>query len=123
MVAEAFLHHENRKVDKGGCISFRGRKYETKPSLIGHTVEISYDPAAPDTLTVRHSGIAPFTASPLQITSYCSQEPVLPAEMLPEQPETSRLLDALEKKYQESKERMADAISYASLRKGEQGHV
>ena len=123
VVAEAFLHHENRKVDKGGCISFRGRKYETKPALIGHTVEISYDPAAPDTLTVRHPGIAPFTAAPLQITSYCSQEPAMPAEMLPAQPETSRLLDALEKKHQESKERMADAISYASLRKGEQDHV
>ena len=123
MVAEAFLHHESRKVDKGGCISFRGRKYETKPSLIGHTVEISYDPAAPDTLTVRYPGIAPFIASPLQITSYCSQEPAMPVEMLPAQPETSRLLDALEKKHQESKGRMADAISYASLRKGEQDHV
>ena len=29
VVAEAFLHHANRKVDKGGCISFHGRKYET----------------------------------------------------------------------------------------------
>ena len=123
VVAEAFLHHESRKVDKGGCISFRGRKYETKPSLIGHNVEISYDPAAPDTLTVRYPGIAPFIASSLQITSYCSQEPAMPVEMLPAQPETSRLLDALEKKHQESKGRMADAISYASLRKGEQDHV
>lgn len=123
VVAEAFLHHESRKVDKGGCISSRGRKYETKPALIGHTVEISYDPTAPDTLTVRHPGIAPFTASPLQITSYCSQEPAMPEEMLPAQPETSRLLDALEKKHQESKERMADAISYASLRKEVQHHV
>jgi len=35
VVAEAFLHHEERLVDKGGCISFQGRKYETKPSLIG----------------------------------------------------------------------------------------
>lgn len=123
VVAEAFLHHESRKVDKGGCISFHGRKYETKPSLIGHIVEISYDPAVTDTLTVRYPGIAPFTASLLQITSYCSQEPALPAETLPAQPETSRLLDALEKKHQESKGRMADAISYASLRKGEQSHV
>ncbi|MFI3173341.1 MAG: DDE-type integrase/transposase/recombinase, partial [Eubacteriales bacterium] len=31
VVAEAFMHHEERKVDKGGCISFRGKKYETKP--------------------------------------------------------------------------------------------
>ena len=44
VVAEAFLHHETRLVDKGACISFQGRKYETKPSLIGCKVEISYDP-------------------------------------------------------------------------------
>ena len=123
VVAEAFLHHENRKVDKGGCISFRGRKYETKPALIGHTVEISYDPVSPDTLTIRYPGIVPFTATQLQISSYCSQEQAIPASMLPVQPETSRLLDALEKKHQESKERLADAISYASLRKEEQSHV
>ena len=123
VVAEAFLHHENRKVDKGGCISFRGKKYETKPALIGHTVEISYDPMAPDTLTIRYPGMEPFAAAPLQIGSYCSQEQAIPASMLPVQPETSRLLDALEKRNQESKERLADAISYASLRKEEQSHV
>lgn len=31
VVAEAFLHHEQRKVDKGACISFHGQRYETKP--------------------------------------------------------------------------------------------
>ena len=123
VVAEAFLHHANRKVDKGGCISFHGRKYETTPALIGHTVEISYDPVSPDTLTIRYPGIVPVTATPLQISSYCNQEQVIPASMLPVQPETSRLLDALEKKHQESKERLADAISYASLRKEKASHV
>ena len=29
VVSEAFLHHEQRKVDKGACISFRGKRYET----------------------------------------------------------------------------------------------
>lgn len=52
VVAEAFLHHESRRVDKGACISFRGSKYETKPSLIGAKVEIAYDPADPSRLTV-----------------------------------------------------------------------
>ena len=46
VVGEAFLHHETRKVDRGGCISFRGQRYETRPSLIGSTVEISYDPSS-----------------------------------------------------------------------------
>lgn len=47
-VAEAFLHHETRLVDNGACIIFQGRKYETKPSLIGFKVEIAYDPSAPE---------------------------------------------------------------------------
>ena len=32
VVAEAFLHHEERLVDKGACISFRGKKFETRPA-------------------------------------------------------------------------------------------
>lgn len=123
VVAEAFQHHEIRKVDKGACISFRGRKYETKPSLIGCKVEISYDPVAPETITVRYPGIETFTAEPLQIGSYCDPTPAVPVSMLPEKPETSRLLDALKEEHQSSKDRMADAISYASFRKEASDHV
>ena len=71
MVAEAFLHHEERKVDLGGCISFRGQHFETKPALIGYKVQISYDPAAPETLTISYPGFEPFTARPVQIGEYC----------------------------------------------------
>ena len=67
VVSEAFLHHEQRKVDRGACISFRGKRYETKPSLIGHTVEISYDPAAPEQITVSYQGMELFTAMPVVI--------------------------------------------------------
>ena len=66
VVSEAFLHHEERKVDKGACISFRGQRYETKPELIGYKVGIAYDPAAPEVLTVTYPGYEPFTARPLK---------------------------------------------------------
>lgn len=117
VVAEAFLYHEKRKVDKGGCISFQGRKYETKTSLIGFTVEIAYDPMAPETVTVHYPGIVPFQAKPLEISSYCDPKPALPASMQPVEPETSRFLDALEKKYNESMQQRADAISFSSYGK------
>lgn len=81
VVSEAFLHHEQRKVDRGACISFRGKRYETKPSLIGHTVEISYDPAAPEQITVSYQGMDPFTAMPVRIGSYCDKSLALPASM------------------------------------------
>ena len=117
VVGEAFLHHEKRKVDKGACISFRGKRYETKASLIGSTVEISYDPAAPDVLTVNYPGIEPFQAKPLVIGAYCDQKPALPASMQALEPETSRFLDALEKQHERSVKRRADAISFGGYRK------
>ena len=117
LVGEAFLHHEKRKVDKGACISFRGKLYETKASLIGFRVEISYDPSSPEIITVRYPGMEPFRAQPLQIGEYCDQKPALPVSMLAVEPETSRLLDALEKKHAESVKRRADAISFGAYRK------
>lgn len=117
VVGEAFLYHETRKVDKGACISFQGRRYETKAQLIGHTVEVTYDPAAPEVITVKGQGMEPFQAAPLKIGPYCGQRQPLPAPMQKEEPETSRFLDALEKKHERSMERHADAISFGSYRK------
>ena len=117
VVAEAFLHHERRRVDKGACISVHNRRYETKPSLIGFMVEISYDPAKPDIITVHYPGIEPFQASPIKIGSFCDKNPTLPISMQSEAPTSSRLLDALVKKHEERVIHKADAISYASLRK------
>ena len=117
VVGEAFLHHETRIVDKAGCISFRGRKYETNLSLIGAEVEISYDPIVAETLTVSYPGIPSFTARPLQIGEYCAQKPAIPVSMLPVEPESSRFLAALQRKHEETKQHNADAISFAAFRK------
>lgn len=73
VVGEAFMYHESRKVDKGACISFQGRRYETKPKLIGKTVEIAYDPAAPEIITISSEGLESFQAKPLKIGEYCYQ--------------------------------------------------
>ena len=117
VVSEAFLHHEQRKVDKGACISFRGQRYETKPALIGHTVEISYDPAAPERITVSYAGMEPFTAVPVKIGAYCDRAPVLPAAMQEQTPTTSRFLDALEARHERTQRQLTDAVSFASYRK------
>ena len=117
IVSEAFLHHEQRKVDKGACISFKGQHYETKPALIGHIVEISYDPTAPEQITVSCQGMEPFTAVPVKIGSYCDKRPALPISMQEQKPTTSRFLDALEVRYERNQQQMANAISFASYRK------
>lgn len=117
VVTEAFLNHEDRKVDKGACISFRGRRFETKPELIGRRVQISYDPADTSKVTVSYPGIRPFTARPVKIGEFCDSNPTLPAEMQGQTPMTSRFLDALERRHTETKRQTADAISFASYRK------
>lgn len=117
VVGEAFLHHEIRRVDKGGCISFQGKLYETKTSLIGQKVEISYDPASKDTVIVRHPNTEPFEAVPVCISGYCNSEKTLTPSMQTTEPETSRFLDALEKQHKAASKKKADAISFGHYKK------
>lgn len=123
VVGEAFQHHEERLVDKGACISFQGRKYETKPSLIGCKVEIAYDPMSPETLTVSYPGLASFAAEPVKIGAFCNKTPALPESMRIKETESSRFLDALEKKQEQSRNRRADAISFGAYREEAGNHV
>lgn len=111
-VGEAFLHHEKRYVDKGGLISYNGRKYEAGAQLIGEQVVIAFDPMDDRTITVYPKDSASFTASPVQIGEYCAREIPVPRAVA-EEPVTSRFLDVLEKKHRESQKKLADAISYS----------
>lgn len=123
IVTEAFLHHEERKVDKGACISFHGRRYEVRSELIGQYVGIAYDPMAPEEVTVSHPQCGSFQIKPLSIPEYCDQKPALPAGMREQKPATSRFLDALERKHTETAQHKADAISFSGYRKEGDRHV
>lgn len=116
-VGEAFLHHEERVVDKGGCITFQGSLYEVSSALIGATVTISYDPMSTDELTVHYKDMDPLKVTKTAIRSYCDRKPEVPASMLPVEPETSRMLDVLEKRHKARQAKMADAISFGAYRK------
>lgn len=123
VVAEAFLHHEERLVDKGACISFQGRKYEMKPALIGFKVEIAYDPMVPQTITVSYPGMEPFTAEPLKIGAFCDKNPTLPVSMQEGKADCSRMLKVLERKQEQARQQMTGAISFGQFRKDGEGHV
>ena len=112
VVAEAFRHYEKRRVDKGACISFKGHKYETHASLIGATVEISYDPMDLESLIINYKGIEPFEARPVRIGSYCDPTPEIPVSMTDVKPEVSRFLQGLEKKHKNTQQMKANAISF-----------
>jgi len=117
IVTQAFLHHETHELDKSGCLSFGGRKYDVSVSLAGRTVQIAYDPMAPEAITVTCEGTAPITAHPLAIPEFCDRSPSVPASMQEKEPETSRFLDALKKKARENRHQRMGAISFSDFGK------
>ena len=116
-VSEAFTHHETRLVDKAGCFDFKGKKYEASAALAGMEVEIAYDPLNTETITVRHGKMDALKAHPVKIGAFADKTPVRPAAMTGMLPESSRFLDALEKKYREEHRMMAGALSFANYGK------
>ena len=116
-VSEAFKRHELRQIDKAGCFSFGGRLYEASTALAGAEVEIIYDPLHTEEIEVRYQGVTPIKAKRVRIGAYADKKPPMPIGMTDQIPETSRLLDALEKKYKEDHRLLADAISFTGYGK------
>ena len=117
VVGEAFLHHEDRIIDPAGCFSFDGKLYEASAALAGAKVEIAYDPLDTSVITVNYQGMEPVKAKRVGISAYAKKKPPVPVAMTDAVPETSRFLDALEKRYNDENRMAADAISFGSYRK------
>ncbi len=116
-IASAFLHCEERKVDKSGCISFAGKKYEVGLTFIGCKVDVIYDPADISELTIEYEGHKPFKAKELVIGERSAPRPKLPEHLQKAPADSSRLLTAAAKKNQERKETPTPVISYRKARK------
>lgn len=117
VVADAFLHCEGRKVDKAGCISFEGRKYEVGLTLIGCRVNVIYDPADITEINIEYEGHKPFKAKQLVIDERAGKRPKLPEQLTLIPAESSRLLNAAAKKNKERRENQPVAISYRAANK------
>ncbi|TCL53392.1 Mu transposase-like protein, partial [Hydrogenispora ethanolica] len=123
IVGSAFLYSEERKVDKAGCISFDGRKYEVGLSFIGCTVDVVYDPADITELTIEYEGHQPWQARQLNIGERAGERPKMPERIQPLPAESSRLLAAAARQNRQRKNETAPAISYRTVRKEDDGHV
>ena len=117
IVANAFLHSEERKVDKAGCISFNGKKYEVGLTFIGSTVNVIYDPADTTELTIEYENHTPWKVKQLAIGERAGERPKLPERLQPLPAESSRLLTAATRKNKQRKTEQAPAISYRAVRK------
>lgn len=120
LIADAFLTCEQRKVDKGGCISFNGMKYEVELglSMIYKKVDVIYDPADISVLTIECEGFPSCRAVPLVVRSHAARKPKLPEHFEKTEPSTSRLLDAAEKKNAQRQTVRRTAISFTDLKEG-----
>lgn len=123
MLMNAFLHSESRKVDKSGCISFMGKKYEVGLPFIGRKVEVVYDPADITELTIEYEGHTPWNVYELVIGERAGKRPLLPEHLQSQPTDSSRLLTAAEEKHRQRNERQAPAISYRRVKKEEIGRV
>ena len=123
ILANAFLHCENRKVDKVECIHFMGKQYEVGLLFIGRTVQVVYDPADITVVTIEYEGHPSWEATELVIGERTGKRPSLPKTMQPEPVDTSRLLRGAEKQHEVRADRQLQAISYRSLPKEGAIHV
>lgn len=123
VVSEAFLHHETRKIDNSGCFSFEDTKYEASASLANTEVEIVFDPMNTETIKVLYRDMEPVTARRVSIGAYAGKKMPVPVSMTDKVPATSRLLDALEKRYKEDHKMMANALSFGDYGKGGASNV
>lgn len=97
-LAQAFLHTETRRVDKIGCISFNGKKFEVGSHLLGRDVEIYYDPSWTDEVEIHHKDFEPFKAKRQIIGEDCYKDNTSQlSSLIPLTPDGSRLLSALNK--------------------------
>jgi hypothetical protein len=114
------MRAEPRKVDKSGCISFGGKRYEAGVLLVGRTVTVAYDPNDIETLTVEHDGKS-WRVRELKIGVHTGPRLKLPKSMLPALPKTSRLLDEKAKQYESRREVVRRAIRFNGLEGGGDG--
>lgn len=117
VVSEAFLHHETRRLDNAGCFSFGDVRYEVSVALANAEVEIAYDPMNTEVIKVLYQDMEPIMAHRVKIGAFCDKKSPVPVAMTDKLPETSRFLDALEKKYKEDHQLMANALSFGDYGK------
>ena len=114
-LTEAFLHTEERRTDKTGCISFDGKKYEVGMDLIGRTVEVYYDPQWTDEIEIHHKDKPPYRVKQLTIGEHCGVKTDMPEYLTEVTPAGSRMLDVLNKANITHRTRKSIAVSYRSL--------
>ena len=110
----AFVHREQRRVDKAGCISLKGIKYDVGYLALGKKVTVIYDPKDMQEISVT-LGTDTWRAKELQIGERCAVKPKMPESLMPIQAKESRVLKAAAKKHEGRTKARKQAISYYAM--------
>lgn len=109
---EAFLREETRKVDKTGCFSLCGEKYDSGFDFINRRVTVRYDPFDLREVLVLREGKC-VVAKKLKIGEFCEKRPsVGNATALAK---NSRLLCALEKQHERRQKESMGVLSFRDM--------
>lgn len=109
---EAFLWSETRTVTKTATVSLHGNIFEVDAALVGHRVEIIFDPFALDTVEVRFQGRVMGAGVPHKISRH-SHPKARPDPQPPSIPETG--IDYLGLVVARHEAELAKAINYSQL--------
>ena len=74
-------------------------------------------------IKVLYQDMEPIRAHRVKIGAFCDKKSPVPVAMTDKLPETSRFLDALEKRYKEEHQLMANALSFGDYGKAGGSHV
>lgn len=108
----AFRLTETRLVDKTGCLSFAGIRFEAGPEYIGLKVDVSFASDSRDMLTLEYPGMEAKVIYPLQITEHT--KPRLKATPLLET-DSSRVLTAAREAREEQVHVRQGATSFRDI--------
>jgi len=115
---EAFLWEQQRTVDKSGCISLAGVKFDVGVALIGRRVDVRYDPFDISLVEVWHGGKFQRKAEELLIPEFAPRAEAAPAAK-PEKPTHSRLLKVYEERNKDREKQRNGALDFSGTKQRE----
>lgn len=118
ILAEAFLHSDERLVDKTGCISLAGNQYEAGMDLIGRRIEVVYDPLYLEEVEIHSKDKKPYRVRQLEIGAYCGVKKELPKPSIRVKVSKSRMLAGLEKAHAQNGEAQPAVLNFRDMEKG-----
>uniref|UniRef100_A0A1S2MCY4 Transposase-like Mu C-terminal domain-containing protein n=1 Tax=Anaerobacillus isosaccharinicus TaxID=1532552 RepID=A0A1S2MCY4_9BACI len=112
---QAFYWEEERKVDKTGCISFQGNKYEVDQELVGEKITIRFDPHDLEHLEVWFQDKQMNDAKPLNLLRAQHEKATYPDEVVLGEKSGLNFLELSAPHFEQKQKKQRGSLSYQTL--------